>query len=213
MHRNEATDTVNDVNNMDTGSVERTVTLTGYEADRISDISLHLDDLTFGLQCLEEMENISPEREVSKNALWRCAVIHFLKCFNSTAKFKLSPETIFYNDAVKNDENFLFFKSLFSKYLLHDEKSFKQYKTNVILKDNGESLAVGKIQSYAVSEHRFTEKNFKNLKHLIQTTKDWVEVEREILLKTMTIRIEKEPRERFAQRVLQNHDSENFSFL
>ncbi len=171
--------------------------LSGYEANRLSDLSIHLQDLSLAAACIDGLEQLgNNDGDDLQTALLRAAAINFLKCFSDTAKFKLSAEEIFSSGSLKDYEQFLFIQSKYAKYLLHDESSYKTFETLAVLEDNGDSLTVDRIYSRPRSKDRFDGPESAGLKRLITLASEWIEIEKEILLGTITIRLEKTPASR-----------------
>lgn len=168
--------------------------LSGYEANRLSDLSIHLQDLSLAAACIKGLEELGANnRDNLQTALLQAAAINFLKCFSDSAKFKLSAEEIFSSESLKDYEQFLFIHSKFAKHLVHDESSYKIFETLAVLEDNGETLKVDKIYSRPRTKESTDGPERAGLKRLIALASEWIEIEKEILLGTITIRLEKTP--------------------
>ncbi len=76
---------------------------------------------------------------------------------------------------------------------MHDESSYKIFETLAVLEDNGETLTVDKIYSRPRTKERIDGPERAGLKRLIALASEWIEIEKEILLGTITIRLEKTP--------------------
>jgi len=73
----------------------KVIAVEGGRSKRLADLALHKDDLEFADSCLDAI-NVSPEEPfVIREALWRSAIVHFMKCFgDSGARFQLSSVKI-----------------------------------------------------------------------------------------------------------------------
>jgi hypothetical protein len=170
--------------------------LSGYEAIRLSDLSIHLQDLSLAAACIDALESLGDYDSVLQTALLRSAAINFLKCFSESAKFKLSAEEIFSSGSLKDYEQYLFIQCKYAKHIMHDDSSHKTFETLAVLNDDGEGLTVDRIFSRPRSKDRFEASESGGLKRLITLASEWIEIEREILLGTITIRLEKTPTSR-----------------
>lgn len=71
------------------------IRIDGPKARRIADLALHRADLDFALQCLEEINRAPEQPYVLRQALWRAAVVHYVKCFGENeSRFSLDPGTV-----------------------------------------------------------------------------------------------------------------------
>jgi hypothetical protein len=55
--------------------------ITGPKSQRLADLALHRADLDFVLECLVATSRQPDEGNVVRQALWRSAIVHFIKCF------------------------------------------------------------------------------------------------------------------------------------
>ena len=86
--------------------------LTGPKSQRLADLALHRADLDFALECLEAINHQPEEPYLMRQALWRSAVVHFMKCFGrSESRFSLDAKNVYKGDADASDP-FEFFESL-----------------------------------------------------------------------------------------------------
>lgn len=167
--------------------------LSGYEANRISDLSLHLEDLRFAESCINEIGMIGKEKFITQTALWRSAIIHFLKCFSESAKFRLSPEEIFSHHLIKSYGVFLSLKNKFGRYAIHNESTYKTIETVALILDDGGQRRVEGIYSRSLNNNVFQSEDIIELGELIEQTRAWVEIEKSILMETMKVRVERTP--------------------
>ena len=74
--------------------------LHGPNAQRLADLALHRADLDFALECLEQINKVPEQSYVLRQALWRSAVVHYIKCFGSNeSRFSLDSRKLYKGDA------------------------------------------------------------------------------------------------------------------
>jgi len=139
-------------------------------AKRASDLALHKDDLEFAEQCLNRISDTPGIDSFLQETLWRCAIIHFTKCFgNSAARSQLSAKPIFSRDKTAV-LCFEYFKTLRNKHFIHDENSYMQSHVGAIINGGNKSYKVEKIVCSSIAAQTFNETNLRNLKLLIIET-------------------------------------------
>ena len=94
------------------------IKLSGRKARRLADLVLHRHDLEFSARCLVEINRFSkPSDGLVQQALWRSAVLHYIKCFgNSAARGQLSAKRILKNEQL-GLEIHKYFKELRDKHI------------------------------------------------------------------------------------------------
>jgi hypothetical protein len=153
------------------------IKLDGPKARRVSDLLLHKRDLEFANACLEAINNVPADPSTVREALWRSAVVHFVKCFgNSAARFQLSRERIYKNDP-EAMQVFEYFQHLRDKHVVHDENSYSQSIPGAILNRGDKPYKIEKILCFSAHLQTLEQNNYSNLKLLIQKALDWVNVE------------------------------------
>jgi len=170
------------------------VELDDHRALRVAHLSLHLFDLEFADQCLDEI----PKNElysVLQQALWRAAIVYFFKSFgNSKARTSLSAIKIFKGDAEGLDL-FNGLKSLRDKHLVHDENPYSQCLPTAALNDGKKAHKVEKVVTVGFVGDTLTKEDYSNLKLLLKKTKNWVELEYHRLCDEISAELEKIPYE------------------
>jgi len=68
----------------------KVIRVDGPHAKRLADLALHESDLEFAADCVEAINHAPEEPLVLRQALWRAAIVHFMKCFGGGARFQLS---------------------------------------------------------------------------------------------------------------------------
>lgn len=61
----------------------KVIELVGPKARRLSDLALHKIDLDFASECLDQINDTTGNCSLLKQALWRSAIVHFMKCFGN----------------------------------------------------------------------------------------------------------------------------------
>lgn len=121
------------------------IQIKGPRSKRLADLDLHKGDMEFAAQCLEAINQVPDKPWVIKQALWRSAIIHFIKCFgNSEPRSQLSADKIYMGNASALDV-YNFFKVLRNKHFIHDENSYAQSIPGAILNNGGKSYKVEKL--------------------------------------------------------------------
>ncbi len=169
----------------------KVIKIKGRNAQRLSNLSLHEDDLRFAKECLEAINNIS--EEIIREALWRSAIIHFIKCFgNNRSRSQLSSSKLYQNEPKEALEAFQYFDNLRNKHFVHDENSYSQSIPGAILNDGRKDYKIEKIVCCPVSGVTLENENWGNLKLLIERAIIWVHSEFEETCKKLTEELEKE---------------------
>ena len=124
----------------------KVLAIKGPRAKRLSDLALHRADLDFAEECLDAI-NVTPEEpRVLREALWRSAILHFLKCFGDAgARFQLSAERILKGTPPEAAMAFDYFKGLRNKHIVHDENSCSQSIPGAILNNGNKAYKIEKI--------------------------------------------------------------------
>ncbi len=178
----------------------KAVQIEGRDAKRLVDLSLHKADLEFAIHCLEVINQTHENLWVIRQALWRSAIIHFIKCFgNNRARSQLSAEKIFKGENL-GKASFNYFYDLRNKHFIHDENSYAQSIAGALLNKGDKKFKIEKIVYFSVFAETLDQNNYSNLVLLIQKSKIWVETEMETLFMTITNELEKESYEKLCSR-------------
>ncbi|TCT06366.1 hypothetical protein [Paralcaligenes ureilyticus] len=179
----------------------KVIAIEGPRSKRLADLALHKDDLEFADGCLDAI-NLSPEGPyVIREALWRSAIVHFMKCFgDSGARFQLSSAKILKGERPEASIAFKYFKHLRNKHFVHDENSYAQSLPGAILNSETKSYKIEKIVCFAAIAGTLAQENYSNLKLLIQKSRSWVISEFDQLCSTLTAELEREPYERLLKK-------------
>ena len=171
----------------------KVVGIDGHEAKRLADLSLHKADLEFAYSCLETINQAPEDPNVIREALWRSAIVHSLKCFGNSARFQLAPEKIYRTEPPEALTAFHYFKNLRNKHVVHDENSYAQSIPGAVLNNGKKSYKIEKIICFTAIVATLEQDNYGNLKLLIQKARDWVVSAFDTLCKRLTINLEKKP--------------------
>lgn len=170
----------------------KVVAIEGKEAKRLSDLSLHKADLEFADGCLDEINHVPEQPYVIREALWRSAIVHFLKCFGNGARFQLAPDKLYKSEPAEAMMAFTYFKGLRNKHLVHDENSYAQSIPGAVLNNGTKTYKIEKIVCFMAVGASLEQGNYGNLKLLIKTARDWVAAEFDALCNRLTTDLEKE---------------------
>lgn len=164
------------------------------KARRISDLLLHRDDLLFADACLDAINDAPTTIPTLREALWRCAIVHFSKCFgNSAARFQLSQKKIYKDEPPEAKQAFDYFQHLRDKHVIHDENSYSQSIPGAVLNRGNKSYKIEKIICFAAHAGTLEQSNYSNLKLLIQKALNWVTREFDTCCELVTKELEKIP--------------------
>jgi hypothetical protein len=170
----------------------KAIAVDGQEAKRLADLSLHKADLEFADTCLDAINQAPETPSVIREALWRSAVVHFLKCFGNGARFQLAPEKLYKGEPPEAFMAFSYFKGLRNKHLVHDENSYAQSIPGAVLNSGGKNFKIEKIVCFTAISSTLEQGNYGNLKLLIQKARAWVVSEFDSLCERLTNDLEKE---------------------
>lgn len=170
--------------------------LDGPKAKRLADLSLHKADLDFASACLEQINGLPRKPYELPQALWRSAVIHYLKCFGQNeSRFSLSVKKVYKgNNAAIEPYNY--FSSLRNKHIVHDENSHAQCLTGAILNKKGMNQKIEKIIFLNIIADTLVEEDYNNLKLLIKLAQEWVVTQIDSLCDSVTEDLESEKYEK-----------------
>lgn len=143
----------------------KVIKLDGPIAKRLSELTLHKRDLYFADECLNLIKANNTQKLINE-ALWRSAIIFYIKCFgNNASRSQLSEKSIYKNDP-KAIKVFNYFKNLRNKYIIHDENSYSQSIPGAILNKGDKSYKIEKIICFSVLIETLNRKEVRKL-HLL----------------------------------------------
>jgi hypothetical protein len=166
--------------------------LGGLKAQRVADLCLHKNDLDFAADCLTALNRSS--EEVVRTALWRSAVIHYMKCFgDSTSRFQLNAGVVLKGEPQEAMHAHRYFQDLRNKHMVHDENAYMQSTPAAVLNKREVPHKVEKIVCISLTAHVLGQENYNNLKLLIDKSYSWVVVQFDELCDLLTNELEAQP--------------------
>ncbi len=142
---------------------------------RLADLFLHKADLEFADSCLIQINGVPTEPKVIPDALWRCAIIHYMKCFgDSQARFRLGFSQIYKGEPPEALEVFQYFKDLRNKHIVHDENAYAQSIPCAALNKGDKPYKVEKVICLISRFDVLSQENYSNLKLLVDKALAWV---------------------------------------
>jgi len=173
----------------------KVVELDGPEARRLGHLWLHKVDLDFAADCLDDINRVPDRHRQKREALWRCAVVHYTKCFGvSKARFRLDAEKILRAEPL-GLECHKFFIDLRNKHLVHDENSYARCLPGALINRGDKSYKVEKIACIAQYVQTLDQENWNNLRVLVDKAHAWVSKEFDSICERLTKTLESEPYE------------------
>lgn len=159
-------------------------------AQRLADLALHRADLDFALECLTYINNAPEEPHVLRQALWRSAIVHHMKCFGrNNSRFSLDQKRIYGSDDGARAA-FGYFDSLRNKHLVHDENSYAQCLPGAVLNKRDMDHKIAKIVCLSVIGDTLTQPNYNNLHLLVTKARTWVVGQFDDLCNALTSQLE-----------------------
>jgi hypothetical protein len=153
---------------------EKVVTLDHPQAKRFTDLALHQADLEFAIGCLEGINRVPAEPSVLREGLWRSAITHVLKCFDTTAGRVALDSAIIYGGEPLAIQAFDYFKKLRNKHLVHDENAWLQCYVGVILNKEGAPRPIEDVTYLAFRICTLEQEKYGNLMLLSTKARTWV---------------------------------------
>ena len=167
--------------------------ITGPKSQRLANLALHKADLHFALECLTAINHAAEETYVLRQALWRSAIVHFIKCFGqSKSRFSLDPKKVYKGDTGAL-EPYRYFDSLRNKHLVHDENSYAQCLPGAVLNKKDMDHKIAKIIYLGVIGDTLNQDNYNNLHLLVTRAREWVVAQLDDLCAVLTSELEPKP--------------------
>jgi hypothetical protein len=171
----------------------KVIRVEGPKARRLADLELHRTDLEFALLCLEAINTAPEDPYVVRQALWRSAVVHYVKCFGaSESRFSLDAKVVYSSDP-EGREQYAYFDSLRNKHLVHDENSYAQCLPGAILNKAESPHKIEKIACLSVIGDTLSEGSYSNLHLLLTIARKWVVEQFDELCNVITKELEAQP--------------------
>jgi hypothetical protein len=168
----------------------KAIKIDGPKATRLAHIALHRADLSFALECVEGINLVSEQPRVNREALWRSAIIHTMKCFGKNrSRFKLEPKRVYKGNRLAL-EAFDYFQTLRDKHFVHDENAYSQCLPSAILNKKEATHKIAKIVCTSFQGVTLVQDNYANLQLLISDGLKWLANEFDILCTILTSELE-----------------------
>ena len=146
-----------------------------HRARQLAHLVLHRNDLTFAKNSLSQIPLVHDENRFLAEALWRAAIVHFVKCFTSAkSRSKLSEDKLFKSEPPEVMASYNYLKDLRDKHFVHDENAWAQCKTAALVNDGSKSFKIEKIVCQSVHIQTLEPNNFTNLTLLVDKALSWV---------------------------------------
>jgi hypothetical protein len=167
--------------------------VTGPKGQRLADLALHRADLDFAFECLTELNTTPEQSRVLRQALWRSAIVHFVKCFGqSESRFSLNPDKV-YREYTAAKEPYRYFESLRNKHLVHDENSYAQCLPGAVLNKEELNPKIAKVLCLSVFGETLNQANYSNLRLLVARAQEWLVAQFDQLAGIVSAEFEQKP--------------------
>jgi hypothetical protein len=170
----------------------KVIAISGEKAREAADLTSHRSDLNFAAECAEEVRQLFDGHALVRQALWRCAVFHYFKCFATGARSPLSKHAIYDNDAMAM-EVFEYFLDLRNKHLAHDVNAYAQCIPGAVLNSRDAPAKIAKIVFTNFVADTLDAGNLSNLRLLIDKAIAWVKERFDLLCNDLTQELEAIP--------------------
>ncbi len=168
----------------------KVVRVTGPETRRLAGLVLHKAYLEFALGCIDAINQLPKASWLPRQALWRSAIVHFMKCFGeSEARFSLAPGKV-YQGRTGASEVFDYFKNLRDRHFVHDENSYAQAIPGAVIDKPGMDRKIAKIVCLAVVGDTLNQEDYASLHLLITHAQEWVVLQFDQLAERLTAELE-----------------------
>jgi hypothetical protein len=154
-------------------------------------LTAHRLDLTFAKTCLDLINN--SDADVQK-ALWRAAIIYYVKCFAQPKKGGRRPLNHKFLPAELPREIHRFFASLRNRNLIHDESGWLQTSPGAVIAAPGKNYNIEKIICATAEGETLNPANYGNMYLLVEHAIAYVNSESDKLCDEITAKLEKVPR-------------------
>jgi hypothetical protein len=163
--------------------------LTGPKPTRLSQLSLHFDDLLFAKSCLDALAHTTDEP--MKSALWFTAINTVVKCFSkSKSRFSLSKKHVLHGEPAVAIEAFDFFHAMRNKHYAHDENAYLQSLPAAIINEKDDPDKIAKIVTLSFRADILGQENFNNLNLLVEASLKWVTEQYDAICVQLTEQLE-----------------------
>ncbi len=150
-----------------------------------------MNDLRFARDCLAQIEELKGGPPLIREALWRSAVVHYLKCFGDAGvRSALDEGHILKGEPPEAREAHSYFKTLRNKHLVHDENSYAQAVPGAAINHGDKPYKVEKVVCLNAQAVTLEQGNFVNLVLLTNHAFSWAEKQFDQVCKIITKELE-----------------------
>lgn len=168
---------------------------------QIAQLALHKVDLDFAAACLDEIPRLPEDRWVQRQALWRSAIVHLIKCFaKNRARGKLCADDVFQGAPPEANKALEYFRNLRNRHLVHDENPYSQCLVGAVINNGNKAYKIEKVLAEAMVADTLDESHYKSLVPLVQTARAWVAAQFDELCNLVTQSLEGYSYEELARR-------------
>jgi len=150
------------------------VRLSNAKARRLADLALHKSDLDLAHDCLATLNDMPDASSTMKQALWRSAIVHLMKCFGSSVRFQLEAKQVYKGEPQAALEVFTFFKQLRDKHVAHDDNAFARALVGAAINDGSKPYKVEQVVCIDMFVGTLNADTERNLGLLIDRARAWV---------------------------------------
>lgn len=162
------------------GGAGKVLHLRGGPSTRFAHIALHRTDLTFANECLRLVLELKDRNTVTAEALWRCALLHYCKCFAppraTNGRSHLDARRVFNNEPGAMADHAMFLQ-IRNQQLAHDEGTHNFWSVGAVISPLGESPKVVNVIAAQLEGVSLAEENIAKLKTLVLLCAAWAEAE------------------------------------
>jgi hypothetical protein len=168
-------------------------------ARRLADVGLHRSDLRFAKDSLESVNRAADAR--MQEALFRCAILHYFKCFLDTGlRFQLDAALIYRDRPPAAMMNFQFFKDLRNKSFSHDENAYMSSCVAAAINAGTKPYKVEHVTPLVATFNVLGPDSYNNLMILIDHAERWLAGQADKCIALIRKDLENTPYEELAAR-------------
>ena len=159
---------------------------------QLADLVLHHADLQFAQECVQTLSAVEANSPLVMEALWRCAIVHYCKCFGQRDLRATLPYSKIFPAGLPRDVH-RYITALRNKHLIHDVNAWTQATPMAVIAPRGKSEKVEDVVCTNITAQTRDAVNVSNLQLLISTALSWVESRIEELCSEIKLELEKTP--------------------
>jgi hypothetical protein len=158
------------------------------------DLALHLSDLTFSKNALDQIPPNPNADDITHMSLWRVAIYQLYKCFqHSESRSNLDSGKVLLGASVPVRENFKHYKHMRNKHMIHDENSNSQVSVIAVLNSGNKLFKIEGVRAMTIRFDDLSSQTVVNLKSVVNWTFDFVRREFDQVLEKIRADLELKP--------------------